>query len=598
MKTNLYKKNSIKNKKVLSAAFALLFSFALSDLHPQQPVRTIDLKNQEPSWQAVIGGEAVSPCIETSYGIALISDGRMLSACTGSGTVIWQHSIRGKPSPFISAFGDFLYVVTDSSKLNFLNPSGITLWTSNCQFPVINPPVPGLDGRVFVQGKKQLACYGLDGKRRWKKETAELSPLPVCTLDDGSLLAFLNEPKNNQTIAHRYSPFGKLLEEVSFAGIVSCAENTPKGVLVALKNGSIGLVNIKGEEANTQWVQGSGNTSGAFKICYSKNTDNASFFFQSGSRTEALIIETDSGEILNRFQVGNIASNFQTARATESGYFISGSYTACEFDETGKILYAANLPPSSGWNSLFYNNKNYIIICMKDWTIKAFLMNQTTKSAFSGEHKHDEKISYIKALDYDSEMIEAGIRPLTIEKMAEIADSLKKGDYGAKEKEYLELIKTEADFYLNANIVKAQNSDREGNFFAENAVWTQNLLYLMSKTGTREFSEYFARLISSELDLSQILSIITFAGKAGYDEDGLTLASLENLLMTRLSSGGDTVLLKAICDATYDICLYMGRPALNRRGKNILTHMLFPSYDKSVQTYARKTLEKMVKAGF
>ena len=115
----------------------------------------------------------------------------------------------------------------------------------------------------------------------------------------------------------------------------------------------------------------------------------------------------------------------------------------------------------------------------------------------------------------------------------------------------------------------------------------------MSKTGTREFSLLFAEILSNELDSSQRLSAITFAGKIGYDEDGAMLSSLEKILMGQVSPSESTIL-KAICDTTYEICRFMGRPALNRRGKSILTYMMLPQYDKDVQDYARKTLEKMM----
>ena len=585
----------MKNKKIRLLFF--IFQFSILSLRAQTALHVSDLKNQEPSWYAVIGGEAVSPCIETSYGMAVLSDGRLLSACTNSGAVIWQQSIRGRPSPYISSFGDFLFVVTDRSHLNFVNPSGMTLWSVVCPFEITDFPVVARDGRVFVRGKKGVACYGLDGKRKWHATTAELGELPIGLLDDGSIILFLKAPKNNQTIANRFSAFGKRLEDITFSAIVSSAENSEKGMLVSLKNGSIGLVAVlKDGSADSLWVNGSGNTGGSFKICYSKTTGNASFFFQNGNKTEAVIVKTDSGEILNRFQVGQIASkDFKLARATPAGFFISGVYSACEFCEDGTILYAASLPEKNKWSSLFYTDKNYIILCMKDWTIKGYLMEQSAKETASAPKKASKlPISYVSRVSVDSTMTDLGIRPLTNQKMAEISKAFEAGDYGEKEEEYLSLLKTEAENYINSYAMQAAFSRGEGtNFFAENAVYTQNLLYLMGKTGTREFSLLFSRLLSSSLDSSQLLSVITFAGNSGYDENGEMLLALENLLMNKISPS-DTTLLKAVCDATYEICRFMGRPALIKRGKNILSYLFLPQFDKNINTYARKTLEKMI----
>ena len=595
MKVFFLKQHTQNSRFSLIKKAFLVFSFQLSVFSfSQTPQRTYDLTKLEPNWQAVIGGEAVSPCVATSYGVALLSDGRLLSACTGSGTVIWQMSIKGRPSPYISSFGDFLYVVSDGTKINLMNPSGKTLWTSNTQFQITNSPVVGIDGRVFVQGKKQIACYGLDGKRKWKADSSELGNFPICQLEDGSILVFLKALKNNQSVAAHYSAFGKWLEDITFSGIVSSVESCENGVLISLKNGSIGLVtSLPDGTAASKWVNGSGNSGGAFKICYSKTSGNTAFFFQNGSKTEAIIVKTESGEIKNRFQVGQIASSdFKIARSTQSGFFISGSYSACEFLESGTILYAALLPPPTKWNAIFYTDKNYIILAMKDWTMKGFLMNDVPKVAKKTPSKA-QKISYIKSIEYDSTAMELGIRPLTNQKMAEISQAFKNGDYGEKEKEYLELLKTEAENYIKSYSTESHFGTDEVNFFAENAVFTQNLLYLMSKTGTREFSLFYARLLSTELDKSQLLSVISFAGQLGYDEDGYMLAALENLVLNKIRPN-ETTLLKAVCDTTYQICLFMGRPALNRRGKNILTHLFFPSYDQNVQVYARKSLEKMI----
>lgn len=587
-------KRKIENGRLRILFFFFIFHFTFF-IFPQKAQRVSDLASTSPSWYTVIGGEAVSPCIETSYGVALLSDGRLLSACTNSGNVIWQRSIKGRPSPYISSFGDFLFVATDRTHLNFVNPSGMTLWTVVCPFEITDFPVVARDGRVFVRGKKGVACYGLDGKRKWHAETDELGNLPIGILNDGSLVLFLKNPKNKQTVVARFSAFGERLEDITFSAIVTSVASCEKGVLVSLTNGSLGLVTVQNETADSIWVNGSGSSLGAFKICYSENTGHSAFFFQNGSRTETVIVETDSGEILSRFQVGAIApKDFKLARATEHGFFISGAYTACEFSEDGTILYAASLPDTSKWNSLFYTKKNYIILCMKDWTMKAYLMNENLQSAaVNSEKTKKNSISFVDSAHFDTTSLSLGIRPLTNQKMAQISKDFEEGDYGVKEKEYLSLIKTEAKNYIDScKTASAFRGEGEANFFSENAVYTQNLLYVMSKTGTREFSLFFSDLLSSEMDSSQILSVITFAGDAGYDEDGKMLLALQKLTMK--STATDAVVLKAICDATYKICRFMGRPALNKRGKDILSYMFLPQFDKNINTYARKTLEKMI----
>ena len=588
------KKNIFSKIRIVTLFF--IFQLSSFSLHSQTPLRHIDLKNADATWQAVIGGKAASPCVETSYGIAVLSDGRLLSACTNSGTVIWQKSIRGRPSEYISSFGDFLFLVTDSSHINLINPSGFTLWNATCPFPIQANPLVGLDGRVFVRGKNALACYGLDGKRKWKEDMGsgeDLGDFPLYALDDGTFIAILKNPRKNCTVAARFTAFGERLEDILFTSIVTSAQSTENGILVSLKNGSLGLISSNGEVADSKWVSGSGNSGGAFRICYSERTKNAAFIFQNGSKTEAVIVKVENGDIQNRFQVGQIArKDFKLVRESQAGFFISGTYSACEFNENGTILYAATLPDPSKWTSLFYTSENYLVLCMNDWSLKGYLLTETNR--LLPPHGMSKKNSYVEAAPSDPTMLSLGIRPLTNQKMAEIVQAFEQGDYGKNEKEYVSLIKAEAENYLSESMTQSAQHSETGNFFSENAVYTQNLLYVMSKTGTREFSSYFARILSLDLPPSERLSIITFAGKSGFDENGLILTAMQNLVMKKLKAD-DTTTLKAICDATYDICMFMGRPALNKQGKEILTYLFFPQFDKNINDYARKTFEKMTR---
>ena len=70
------------------------------------------------------------------------------------------------------------------------------------------------------------------------------------------------------------------------------------------------------------------------------------------------------------------------------------------------------------------------------------------------------------------------------------------------------------------------------------------------------------------------------------------LKAIEEVL--HKTSPRDTVLLKAICDATYDICRYMGKPALLSKGKNMLSFLLFPQFDSTTRDYARKTIKNIL----
>lgn len=586
----------MKKKLILFFLFCFIFPISnpqFSILNCQVPLRSVDLTKQKPSWQAVIGGEAVSPCVETSYGIAVVSDGRMLSACTNNGNVIWQRSIKGRPSRYLSSLGDFLYLVTDSSMLNFINPSGATVWQAECPFEVTFSPLPGKDGRVFVRGSSQIACYGLDGKRKWIQKTDALSSdFPVSQLKDGSVLVYLAKEKDGHTVGKRFSAFGEPLEDLTFAGIVSYAENVDEGILVSLSNGSIGLVTeMENGKADSKWVVSSGNSLGAFSIAYRPQTRHAAYFFQKGSTTEALIVNVSDGTELGRFPVGNInLSGFKGSRPSTSGFFISGSYSACEFYEDGTILWSAVLPSSKTWKELCYTRANYLIFCFNDWSMSSYKMNSIPGSSVSSNKIMIESLVRTRSLDSVSKQF--NIHSLTEQKMAEISAAIKSENLSGKEKEYLSEIKTEATSYIDT-LNSVASREQGQNFYEQNPSYTRNLMYLMSQIGTGDFSSDFAAILKNESDTNLLSAAIVYSGDEGFDPDGEILNSYEYIISTSVSSN-DSRLLYDICDSTYKVCRFMGRPAFNRQGKNILSHLMFPQYEKSTRDYARKTLEKMI----
>ncbi|MBQ0052097.1 MAG: PQQ-binding-like beta-propeller repeat protein, partial [Treponema sp.] len=551
----------------------------------------VDLIKTKPSLQTVIGGDAVSPCVETSYGIAVISDGRLLSACTNNGNVIWQRTINGKPSPYLSSFGDFLYVVTDNSKLNFMNPSGATVWSVNCPFTITQAPLSGLDGRVYVRGEKSIACYGLNGTRKWKQDSQKFSKIPMSMLPDGSVIAYLAEAKNGHTVAKRFSAFGEELEDLTFAEIVVAAHTCKEGVLISLKGGSIGMVTVQGEKADSKWVTASGNGNGAFAITYREATNHAAYFFQKGKDTIAMIVNVRDGKILNQFVVGHINTpDFKGARATNSGFFISGAISACEFYEDGTILWSAVLPPKNKWKELFYTRSNFLIFCMKDWSMNFYKMTQAPGD-FDFDTKMETK-SLIKTKEMDSVSKQFNLHFLNSEKISEINENFKKGDYSILEEDYLISIKSEAQAYIDS--LNSQSSFRnEAGLYKEDPVFTENLMQLMANAGTSDFSSLFARILTTETDSALLSCAITYSGAEGFDPKGEILRSYEYLISGKILPR-DASIIKNICDSTYKIYAFMGRPSFNKQGKNILTRLMYPQYDKPTRDYARATLEKMV----
>ena len=56
----------------------------------------------------------------------------------------------------------------------------------------------------------------------------------------------------------------------------------------------------------------------------------------------------------------------------------------------------------------------------------------------------------------------------------------------------------------------------------------------------------------------------------------------------------DETMLKELCDAVNSICWTMGYDAIEPKGKDTLTTLLYPKYTSVIRDYARNTLKKLV----
>ena len=140
------------NKK--SALFLIIVFFSFAGLFGQtRKVIEQNLDMQNASWNVVIGGKALCKPQNTSYGFAVLTDGKMISAISNNGVKLWEHPVPGKPDPILTVFSsDFLLSVNDKRNLSLINPSGLTLWTKKIPFEITNSPSSGRDSRIFVKG--------------------------------------------------------------------------------------------------------------------------------------------------------------------------------------------------------------------------------------------------------------------------------------------------------------------------------------------------------------------------------------------------------------------------------------------------------------
>ncbi|WP_149554107.1 hypothetical protein [Treponema pectinovorum] len=582
-----------QNKIFLLAFFSLSFFLETASIFCQNsisaPIRTSNLSKEKPSWQAVIGGEAVAQVAETSYGFAVVSDGRLVSTCTSKGNVIFQKGVKGKPSPYFSSWGDFLYAVTEKTKINLINPSGLTVWAKDCGFEVKASLKPGLDGRVFVQGENQISCYGLKGVRKWNIRLEKPTNLPFQFLNDKSLLVFYSNPQNLKTEAVRISPFGSVLEKITFAGQVAACQSFDDGVLLAFSDGSFGLCSVENKTAVSKWVK-KRDSNLKIKAIITSSTHSA-LLYNSGNELKVLIIKNEDGNLYKEFSVGNINLDECTfLKKTEQGFFVSDKQTALEFSLDGIIFWQAKLPNPSTWNYITYTASNTLLLCMKNWVINAFVMSQNLKTKSSTQYQ--KKQSYDFALDATINYETLSLFNTDKKVFEDIKQKLLQGDYAEEERKFTNQIKEQLFLYIQ----ETNNSSKRRDFipfYATNPLYTQAVLECVAPSQTENFTQEIATLIKTEKNPLMLTILLKTAGEIGYDSEGLLLKSFEEV-SKNIVFKKNTKLLKLLCDSTYDIVFFMGRPALYRQGKQILSNLMYIQYDKEIRDYARQTLSKII----
>jgi len=316
------------------------------------------------------------------------------------------------------------------------------------------------------------------------------------------------------------------------------------------------------------------------------------FLTQSGSSVDAHIVSQKDGSVQNSFPLGNLnLSKLAFCRSTENGVALADSKRAIEFVKNGKIIWSAAMPKKK-WTQAYYSDKNAVVICMDNWTVSAFVMNQTTVKKSPNYQARPFTDTYLPSPNPTGTISALAVNRISQEDLTQMELALLTGDYGKDEYDMILSIQNElANWEFDESL--GGSSNRYGrSYFVENPVYAQTILNLAVESQIRTFSPRLANLLSLEKDPVTLQTLIKMAGANAYDSDGTVLTELEKLA-TRRSSTKDPVTCRLICDATYEICRYMGKPALMTKGKTILTLFFYPQYDKSTRDYARETLTKI-----
>jgi len=577
------------------AAFIILLQFFV--LHAGET-----LNNLNTTWSVVLPGKVITDPAVTSYGFSVITDSRLVSTYSSSGKLLWEKSVPGYRNAQIFALSDdfiLLYSKSDNT-ISLLNPSGVNLWTKELNYSLTNAPLCGWDGRFFITGSNTLECLGITGVTKWKTELSGIATIPLQTLPDGSIIVFLSGLQDGKTKGLRISPFGETLEEIIFAGQVINAATNTYGVFLNFSDGSAGFFSLEDNISKNKWVlqNNNGQSSGStipLKARFLVTKDKQEVFYVLPYTRSVVFYKLNpiSGQILGSFTINDIDSNtLNQIVYNKSGLFISDDKHAFFLSDSGIELWSGNLPAKqnkTNWNYSIYTADNHLVICNTNWTLNSYRVSQATSKKFF-EKKTQNYNNWYTIDTSDFEYLFHSKIDGEVVSDRRIA-SVKKGNYGKAEIDYVSELMSACEVYKN-NLNSSAKTNKTGpSLFDVDSIGAEHIIVQTTLYSSDAFTGYTAFFIKKLQNKTILNSLLKGIGEFGYDPDGSVLAALE--VLSKKVSYKDEAVISGICNAVYSICNFMGRPAFNSKGKDILQNFLFPNYSATTRTTARETLKKI-----
>jgi len=573
----------------------LLFISTLSFLVSQNK-----LTSYNTSWTTVIPGKVLSEPVLTSFGFVLYSDAKAISAFSENGKALWDKSISGRDIKITCLPEDFIFVYADSTKtISLFNPSGYMIWDKKLDSKMTDV-LPGRDGRIFIKGQNFISCYGITGIRKWNLNTEALSSINIQELPDGSLIIFYAQITEGKTKGIRISPFGEILEEITFNGQIISAATCNDGILVTFSEGTPGFFSLSSENlCENKWVlkdikasKTDKNQIEKARFLVSQDKESVAYVLPYKNFVQVYKINTTTGISENDFSLQNIKGfDLTNINYSNKEIFIADDSIGYLISDTGKDINSSVFQSQSKfkWNYVFLTKADNLVFCGTNWTLNAYKLNQdfATKTETKNPPKYEKyfpieineyTFAFINKLDFDFASQER-------------VNDILKGDYGAKEIKWAAELE-QACLGYNASFASTNgNSRKENTVFDLDTPGTEKMLLQLAAFGDDQFNKYTASFLSKMTNKTLAGAVLNGIIINGYDPDQQILTALEKF--ADKTNYKDEVTLSKICDSVYSICLFMGRPAFNSKGKDILSKFLFPSYKSSTRVYARETLRKI-----
>lgn len=572
--------------------FTLFFFLITVSLFAENKIREVDLRTSEASWTEVIKGSLVGKPEATSYGFVALDDGRSLSAFNADGSVRWYRALSGKVQPFISVLpGDFIVTVAGKNMFSLTNREGKKLWEVKTSFQIERAPKVGRDARIFVAGKSVLACYSIKGVCKWELKTDAQKNFSIEEFPDGSICVLLSKTKDGCSTALRISPFGEIIEELTFSGIVSSWSSCRDGISVIFENGDACLcAPLNENKVQTVWTfQNAGANGNSFFLTYSDA--HIVLVSSNGNTTHVRFLETKTGEVKTEYDVANLnLADLQHKGEFVRGFVLADSSNAVFCTERQGVLWHAILPEKN-WHTVFYTAAGFLVFAKKNWEVNAYRVVQNV----SGEILKTRSFG-----NYDSFLDDEGFLEdvfLTEEKLSDGLRSderkvlLQKGLYGTNEKHWLTELSVACKMYLDVLQTRNAGARAKRSFLIEDTEGTNEMLSQLAFFGTAGFQKIISELIKAETNRERMLMLVKTAGSLAYDPEMLMTSAIEKVSFNL--SNKNEALINEVCNTLYEICAFMGKTELYAKARKILMNFFSKQYNARIKQKAFDTTNKI-----
>ncbi len=580
----------IKNRLLILC----LFSFPLFCIFPATP-----------SWQLVAGGDSVATPVITDYGFATLLDGRTMAAISSNGSLLWLSSVPGgKPLPFIGkGEGGFLITVGGKNKVSLFNPSGLCLWTREASSQVISAPIQGDDGRIFVQCNDKIDCFGTNGTLKWTIETSAAANIPLLQLEDGSILHIQSKTIGGCSTALRVSPFGKILEEITFTGKIANAKQTDFGVLIIFTDGSIGCCSSTEDGAVSKWVVTSDvlNISSSSSLVVEKGNSLAVVLSPSGSGTSVIFLNMDNGEIVSRQNSPIDSTNLTFSALDADSVMLCDTKKAAGCSVHESSLWQFEIPSSKKWSYVLCLKNGYLVVLEKNsWVISAYRVTQKVGEQRKLKNSIAKKNIYKPFIDMAAKKAGLNNQTSTLfgkvvsdDMILQMEQHLLAGNYADHEDTWVAALSLECMQITNRFMNQSSTQTLNFSQVDEDMVHYQKVLHLIGYLGSSIHNRTLASIIQKETDISLLIAALQTSSQVAYDPDNIILDSLEHLTRRQNIVSNQRVA-QELCNAIYEICRFMGKPALFTKGRQLLSYLLNNSTDSKTKIYASLAMEKII----